>query len=46
MEAADSFETLVCSTKPQWITLHSTIRSREEYVYNTTLKNVLAHSRK
>jgi len=46
MEAADSIEALVCSTKPHWITLHNTIRSREEYVYNTTFKNVSAHSRK
>jgi len=46
MEAADSIEALVCSTKPHWITLHNTIRPREEYVYNTTFKNVSAHSRK
>jgi len=45
MEAADSFETLVCSTKSHWITLHNTIRSREEYVYYTTFKNVSSHSR-
>jgi len=46
MEAADFIEALVCSNKPRWITLHNTIRSREEYVYNTTFKNVSARSRK